>query len=114
MKKIFFLFMLLFPYIIYAEDVNIESVEIYNNDGVEIVNKATGSGLDLNMDLKFKEVGSSITYKVVLKNTSSDVYEIEEKTITDQNEHVEYTYNCDGDNLIKSRKSKTCYVKLQM
>ena len=113
MKKITFLMLLIMPCFVYAEDIVIETVSIENNDNVIEVREPVINGINIDLDLKFNEVGSSITYKLGLKNKSDDDYEIEDKVISSENDNIEYTYTCEDGNRIKSRRSKTCYVKAE-
>ena len=79
MKKMFFLIImiLLFPMIVRGqENVSIENIELLEVNNAEIINDLSYEGLDLRTDIKFFDVGDSVTYKVTLKNNDNRNYSI--------------------------------------
>lgn len=113
MKKILFI-LLFIPYLVIAkENIYIESIELQENNNVEIVKPASANELNVDLDLRFNKVDSYIVYKMVIKNTSKEDYEIDNINLELDSSHMEYTFNCDGNNkIINSRKTKTCYLKV--
>ena len=115
MKKIAIMFLVLFfPLIINAkENVYIDSVELYKNDNVKVLGEAKFNDLNLDLDLKFSEVGSSITYKLNIVNNTKVDYELSNFNINDDSEYINYNLTCDDNNkIIKHNKSKMCYIKI--
>lgn len=87
MKKLLFI-LLFIPYLVIAkENIYIESIELQENNNVEIVKPASANELNVDLDLRFNKVDSYIAYKMVIKNTSNNVLRNEEKL------NYNYMYN---------------------
>lgn len=60
------------------------------------------------------EVNDSIEYKLVVKNDSSEEYELDENSLTANSDYIEYTLKTDDDSwVVEARKSKQVYLKVQ-
>ena len=87
MKKLLFI-LLFIPYLVIAkENIYIVSIELQENNNVEIVKPASANELNVDLDLRFNKVDSYIAYKMVIKNTSNNVLRNEEKL------NYNYMYN---------------------
>ena len=95
MKKVFYLLILLFgivflPNVIYASGINITSVELDSkSDSATIVSDPVFDGLNLNVDIKFRNDDDYVKYKVNIKNDDKNEYEIDGVTTT--NEYFDYS-----------------------
>ncbi|MBR6133097.1 MAG: hypothetical protein IKQ29_00105 [Bacilli bacterium] len=118
MKRVLLLFLLFIPFIVYADDscssdsVKIESVKLENVGGSAIDNgDANVEGNSLNINLKVKEVGDNAKYKLVLKNTASDDYEIDKDNLLINTDYMNYEIVTDDDsNIIKAGEEKVVYL----
>ncbi len=118
MKKsrlLLFIIMILFPLIIKAkENIYISSAELYENNGVEEVEKVKFDNLNLNTNLKFNKVNTYIVYKLTLLNNDNDDYEVDSSSFESDSDYIEYTYNCETENnIIKAKDSTICYLKIK-
>ena len=123
LKKVIFLILLFFvflPFIVKAEScdlskISIDSVTIKDKtDNVMEIEEPSIEGNNLKVDLKMFEVNDSIEYKLLLKNDSSEDYELDDKSFNTNSEYIKYTLNTDDNNLIvKSGESKEVYLKIQ-
>ena len=48
--------------------------------------------MEVNFDLKFKELGDSAKYQIMIENKSNIEYEIQTQNKFNESEYVEYTY----------------------
>ena len=118
MRKIIFLFILIIPFMIKAEgtcdstSVKIESIEISEKGNyIEEVNKSTASSNEVNLDLKVNNVGDSIKYKLVLKNTAEDDYEIDKSSLNLSTDYLGYELVTeDNSNIVKAGEEKVVYL----
>ena len=118
MKKILLLIIFLIPFIVYAEDsCNPDSIEILsidlidNSKDVVEVNKASNSGNNVNVDLQVKSVGDNAKYKMIVKNTSNDDYEINKDALSIGSEYFNYSFETeDNSNIVKAGESKVVYL----
>ncbi|MBR6133096.1 MAG: hypothetical protein IKQ29_00100 [Bacilli bacterium] len=118
MKKILLFVLLLIPFIVKAEgtcdstSVKIESIEtIEKSDYIEEVNKSSASGNEVNLDLKVNNVGDNIKYKLVLKNTAEDDYEIDKSSLNLSTDYLNYELVTeDNSNIVKAGEEKVVYL----
>ena len=119
MKKILFaLLILLVPFMVYADTCDNGKVKIQSaiSSSINGLAEETGDinfeGKTIDVNVKFYEVGDSITYDILIENNSDDDYELDSKSITSSNEHISYSL-VSSDNLIKAKTSKTVQLKLE-
>ena len=118
MKKISYLLIIilsLFIYTkVYAEKVNIKSIELISKDeDTEVLSDASVDNLSLNINLKFYNVGDYVKYKLVIENKDTEDYIINNKEILDNNKLIKYEFIFDNnDNVLKSNSSKTFYLNV--
>ena len=115
-KKLLLFILLLIPFMVNAKEkeVKITSVELVElSDSATELSKGTYNGLELNLNLRFTEVGDKAKYKVVVENTTDEDYEIinEETQLDSGYITYESTYEEDS-NIIKSNTTKTLFVTI--
>ena len=116
MKRILFLFILIIPFIVYAEDscnpdsVKIESIKLDSkSDNVIEKEAASIDGNSLNVNLSVSNKGDNARYELVLNNTSDVDYEINDLNL--DSEYVGYSIiSEDGSNIVKAGASKKVYL----
>ena len=107
MKKLLsFLFLLFVPLIVHAADVEIKSItELEKIGDVVVNNEPTYSGMKINFDLAFTNVGDAVKYKVVVKNNTDEDLEIEKDAQYGNNNYIKYEAEfVEGTNIIKQGK----------
>ena len=115
---IYFLFLLfVFPCFVYAEvcqkdDIKIVTIENIEEKGnIEEISNPTNENNQVNLNTKMNVIGDSITYKVVLKNTSNSDYVFDKNQIEKDYINYEITYD-DESNNIKAGEEKVIYLNL--
>ena len=123
MKKVyyclFFLLLLVLPFIVKASDdcdiksVEIKSVELLETKGlVEEVKKPSFNDLNINLDLKFYNVGSSAKYKIVLYNNTDEKIDVSKGKLLLDNEYVSYELSTLTDSILLRREGEV-YLKVK-
>ena len=112
MKKILFLIIFFIPMIVYAEDIEIKSVTVEDYYGnIEEIKEPSIDSNNVNLNLRMNVIDDSITYKVILKNTSSKEYTLANSSL--DKDYVSYDVTYDNDsNVIKSGEEKTIFVNV--
>ena len=120
MKRIKYLLLIitafLFPAVVNASGgVEVINVSEQSKDGdVAVVADPTFSGLKINYNLAFNEVGDSITYKATIKNNEKEDYKIENSKQLSESGYIEYTFNyLDNSNIIKANSTKDISVTIK-
>ena len=118
MKKIKYLFfaillsIFLFPNVYAKDSVYIKSITLdSSSNNTSINDKPTFSGLNMNFDLGFKEVGDYAKYKVVIRNDSNTDYNISEDTSFNTSDYIKYTYEVE--NKLKAKSESIVYVTVK-
>ena len=93
--------------------VYIDSISIDTNNKVEEIEEATAKDKKVNLNLRMAKQNDEILYKVVLKNDSSEDYEINKNSIVLNSDYIEYSLESDNDNIIKANSSRTIYLRVQ-
>ena len=120
MKKILFaIIVLLFPFLIFAEDlckeedIIIESIELKEENGnAKALSYSKNNNNTLNLNTKMNVIGDSITYKVLIKNTSSSDYSFDKNQITTDYLIYDVSYE-DNSSIIKAGTTKSIYLTVQ-
>ena len=114
------LFLMFMPFMVNAEtcDLNkitIDSVTIKEKtNNVTEVEQPVIDGKKIKVNLKMMEVNDSIEYKLVVKNDSSEDYELDKNSLNANLDYIEYTLKTDDDSLVvKAGKSKDIYLKVK-
>lgn len=119
-KKIimYFLFLLfVFPCFVYAEvcqkdDIKIVTIENIEEKGnVEESSSPTIDNNQINLGLKMNVIDDSVTYKVILKNTSNSDYVFDKNSLKIDYINYVITYE-DESNIIKSGEEKVIFLRL--
>ena len=114
------LFLMLIPFVVKAETCDVSNIKIDSvivkekTDNVTEIEEPVIDGNTIKVNLKMLEVNDSIEYKLVLKNESSEDYELDKNSFNLDSDYIEYTLNTNDNNLIvKSGSSKEVYLKVQ-
>lgn len=121
MKKVFLvILLLLFPVVVNAEECDSTKIKIDSitfdegSNSVSEINDADAEGKNINLNLSMSEVGDNIKYKIILKNESSEDYEIDKNDFKISSEYIDYSFESeDNSNIIKANSSKTIYLKVE-
>ena len=115
-----FIFMMFIPFIVNAEKceqdkITIESIEINNkSDNVTEKSESVINGGNIDLSLKMFEVGDSIEYKIIIKNDSSEDFEIDDNSNVVHNNYFNYTLISDNKSyVVKAKSSKEVLLKLE-
>ena len=94
--------------------VYIDSIGIENTNGnvVELEN-AIAQDKKVNLNLRMATKNDEILYKVVLKNDSTEDYEINKNSIGLNTDYLEYTLESDNNNIVKANSSRTIYLRVK-
>ena len=114
------LFLTLIPFIVKAETcdankITIDSVAIkQKTDQVTEIDEPVIDGKTIKVNLKMLKVNDLIEYKLLLKNESSEDYELDKNSFDDASDYIDYSLNTDDNSLIvKAGKTKEVYLKVQ-
>ena len=94
--------------------VYIDSIGIENTNGnvVELEN-ANAQDKKVNLNLRMATKNDEIVYKVVLKNDSTEDYEINKNSIGLNTDYLEYSLESDKNNIVKANSTKTIYLRVK-
>ncbi len=120
-KKILLILLLLFiPIIASAETcdsskVVVDSITMEEKTDTVIENSpATATDKKIKFDIVMSDAGGSIKYKVVVKNTSSVDYEIDENSFELDSDYLDYSLVFeDESNIVKANSTKTFYITIK-
>ena len=95
-----------------TEDIEITSIDLVDHGGIaREVNHATAEGLSINFDVKFYNKDDFVKYKVVIKNTSKDSYELSDQTNFNKSDYIEYKFEFENDNkVVDPGSEKVMYI----
>ena len=116
-KALILLLVLFIPFFCYAEecnknDIKIESIGLSDIRGnAEELSSSNNNNNKINLNTKMNVIGDNITYKVVIKNTSSTDYTFDKNTLTKDYLSYDITYE-DNSNIIKPNEEKVIYLRL--
>ena len=117
---IFLLLVMILPIAVIAEtcdsnSVKIESIKVKAANGnAKEVTEATKNGTAVNVDLDMLEVGDSIVYETVVKNSSNEDYYLDESYLIVDTDYMEYSITSEDDsNLIPASSSKNFDIKVK-
>ena len=122
-KKLFIpilLVVMLLPFIVIAEtcdtnSIKIESINVKEKQGsVSETEPAKINGTTINLNLNMVNVGDSISYDMVIKNTSDEDLELDNNSINVSSDYIEYNVeSSDNSNIVPANSSKTMTVKIK-
>ena len=122
MKKLFNILLitiLLIPMMVNAAEcdtskVYISSIAIDKSTGnVSELEDATAKDKKVNLNLQMATQNDEILYKVVLKNDSSEDYEINKNSISLNSDYIEYSLESDNNNIVKANSTRTIYLRVK-
>ena len=120
MKKwiIIILLLVLTPFIVKAEnckedEINIESISIESKtENVREINPAVSEEKTIGLQISMIEVGDNIEYKLVIRNTSKNDFELPQEEFIDNSDYIAYSFRTeDESSIIKPNTSKIVYLK---
>ena len=110
-----FLILLLIPFIALAEDtcnqddIKIESIVLDSTNGnIEETSNPNADNNQVNLGLKMNVIDDSITYKIVITNTSNQDYTFDKNSLSTDYINYDITYE-DNSDIVKAGESKTIY-----
>ena len=117
MKKIMFYICLLFmPFFVFAEDtcnqddIKIESIVLDSTSGnIEETSNPNTDNNQVNLGLKMNVIDDSITYKIVITNTSNQDYTFDKNSLSTDYLNYAITYE-DNSDIVKAGESKVIYL----
>ncbi len=118
MKKIkcLLLVILFIPFIVLAEEKNVEikSIELVEkSDTVEELEKAKFKDLKLNFNLKFNLLNDYAKYRIIIKNNTDKDYEIDNSDTFNEKKFIKYEYLMDDNNkILKANEEASIYIKI--
>lgn len=98
-----------------SSNVQITSVELAEKaTGTEILKDATYEELNVNFSIKFNDVNEYAKYKIVVKNTSSMDYEVDNNvSALNESDYFHYTLTYDGNtNVVKPNEELVMYLTI--
>ncbi len=122
MKKLFNILLitiLFIPMMVNAAEcdtskVYISSISIDEATGnVSELEDATAKDKKVNLNLQMATQNDEILYKVVLKNDSSEDYEINKNSISLNSDYIEYSLESDNNNIVKANSTRTIYLRVK-
>ena len=94
---------------VYISEVKLDD----QSDNVIINKRALPNGLNIDVDIRFKNVGDYAKYKVKVKNNTNKDYQIDDQTRFGDSDYIKYEFSFDDkNNEIKAGQEKTMYVKI--
>ena len=122
MKKniiLVFLFIMFMPFIVNAETCDTNKITIENilleskTDNVVVLDEATASGKNINLNLSMSEVGDNIEYKFIVKNESNEDYELYKTSLNINSDYINYSFETDDNsNIVKANSSKNVTLRV--
>ena len=111
-----FLILLLIPFIALAEDtcnqddIKIESIVLDSTKGnIEETSDPNTDNNQVNLGLKMNVIDDSITYKLVITNTSNQDYTFDKNSLSTDYVNYEITYE-DNSDIVKAGESKVIFL----
>lgn len=98
-----------------VDKISIESITIEEkSDDVVEKEEASVNGKDINLNLSMASIGDSIKYKIVIKNDSSENYNIDNNKFKINSNYIDYSISSNDNNyIVNANSTKTIYLKLQ-
>ena len=117
MKKILLLICLLsIPFLVIAEDtcnqndIKIESIVLDSTNGnIEETSNPNADNNQVNLGLKMNVIDDSITYKLVITNTSNQDYTFDKNSLSTDYINYDITYE-NNSNVVKAGESKVIFL----
>ena len=95
-----------------TEDIAIESIKMVEHGGIaREVTPASAEGLNVKFDVKFYNKDDFVKYKLIIKNTSKDSYELSDQTNFNKSDYIEYKFEFENDNkVVDPGSEKVMYI----
>ena len=97
------------------DKISIESISIEEkNSNTKELEEVTSTGKNIKLHLSMNEIGDNITYKMKIKNDSSEDYQLGENTFNTETDYIDYSIETeDKDNIIKAQTTETAYLRVE-
>ena len=97
------------------DKISIESISIEEkNSNTKEVEEVTSAGKNIKLNLSMNGIGDNITYKMKIKNDSSEDYQLGENTFNTETDYIDYSIETeDKDNIIKAQTTETAYLRVE-
>ncbi|MBR6133734.1 MAG: BspA family leucine-rich repeat surface protein [Bacilli bacterium] len=120
-KLLLFILLLLIPFYVYAEDscnpnnIIIESITQNNKtEDVYELSQPTIENNKIKLDLKMSSVGDNIEYKLIVKNTSEEEYNLNLDNLLSNTDYISYSFsNIEDSNIIEPNSTKEILLKVE-
>ena len=120
-KLLLFILLLLIPFYVYAEDscnpnnIIIESITQNNKtEDVYELSQPTIENNKIKLDLKMSSVGDNIEYKLIVKNTSEEEYNLNLDNLLSNTDYISYSFsNNEDSNIIEPNSTKEIILKVE-
>jgi hypothetical protein len=95
-------------------EVKIKKIELVERVGMAVINSpAKINGLNIDVDVKFKDVNDRVVYKALVKNNTDNDYYLTKGNINSTDEYIKYVFEYDGDEeIIKAGEEKEVTITL--
>ena len=111
--SIFIFAFLLFPMIVFAQNVEIKEVKmVEKSENAEIVANPKINELAIDFNIKLNALNDYVKYKVILNN-KDDVDYIISKSDFEDNEYISYDIESDNLEKLEAKKEKVIYLKIK-
>ncbi len=113
MKKLLILLVLLLvPFVVKADDIEIKKIEVVEkSDDVEVNSDPVYKDGKLSFDLSFTNVSDFVKFKITIKNNTEEDLEVDETPQYGKNKYIKYTIIYDEkNNLLKAGEEKVLYI----
>ncbi len=96
------------------KEVIIRKIELVERVGMAVINSpAKINGLNIDVDVKFKDVNDRVVYKALVNNYSDNDYYLTKGNINSTDEYIKYVFEYDGDEeIIKAGEEKEVTITL--
>ena len=113
MKKLLILLVLLLvPFVVKADDIEIKKIEVVEkSDDVEVNSDPVYKDGQLSFDLSFTNVSDFVKFKITIKNNTEEDLEVDKTPQYGKNKYIKYTIIYDEkNNLLKAGEEKVLYI----
>lgn len=111
--SIFIFAFLLFPMVVFAQNVEIKEVKmVEKSENAEIVANPKVNELAIDFNIKLNALNDYVKYKVILNN-KDDVDYIISKSDFEDNEYISYDIESDNLEKLEAKKEKVIYLTIK-
>jgi len=96
---------------VYIDSISTDQDKLKGN--VIELEEATAKDKKVNLNLRMSTQDDEIIYKVVIKNDSSEDYEINKNSINLNTDYLEYSLESDNNNIVKANSTRTINLRVK-